>query len=1230
MKNGIAIIAFALLLLSTVPTGNAATAAACSSYGEACSATLNGCCSGLKCDDGNGASHKCTQQDMVCDINPSIWTPTSAPAQLSGTGLNVTESVKQLQNGGGLVGGSGVYQVGWFNNWQTAGLIGVMIAIFLIALAAMVGHSFNMPEVKAFVDTELMQALVSVLLIVGMMGLISFFDEAARISIVNIGTISCAATGEPCYVTVARQYLQSYYDIGSQYASSALSDSVRYQNFANQGRSIQANLWWLGFAGVNFRLKAGLSIEAERAGAVFETMSKLLASIYAQLYFIDVISYGIAPILLLLGILLRTFFFTRKLGGLLLAIALALFIAYPLTYALSWYTLQVNLYGDRITQSEQNCPSECTMKPPAAFYISTDASGDGHLAYFNQVSDLATAGITKSNFATGDINNNGAAAYPGLVACTDMATLPDGTTSPPPTIANQCGGCPDYCREVPTPNQYPECRSAACSICDPGCKIMRLRTNDPGNTEDSCAVQCPTSACPMNCRTTLPVENKCYAQNVPTNTGTVVKANLSVSCGGCSISCLGTPKDCSSYTTGSSCTSSGCTWSGSSCSGQAAACATLQDQSVCQSSGCKYTGPCPNWCLLRKQSPDGTISLVYNSDPACANNPSCLPPSMSVTLTTGTPPLTTTNSYSGTCSDQCTYITEVGSDTNCKTQCTDAGVSCPEPCRVVTDPSVGFPPYDPEGFNSSICRSSKYLAACTKCPDICKVAIPPDPRYDTTQQPPSCAPYPASPALPLACTSCPDYCRFTKFDFIPGISNTVRTDATSNPPNTPAQTHGDDCTGANVKCSASDCDKNTCQLTGVYPLNGSSSTAPPVCRPYAGAGGDSPSTDMALCHQCPEECRTTPNSNDPKCSGLYGAGGACSDNCPAYCKVAQGNSPPICSEYIGYGAKDGVQQCWAQDIPNAKDCWNIGPDSGRCSSTAGCKFGTPSKCFGPSVCTSDPLVEYAKAACEQKGSEGCMWKQVGDPSIPIDYRDIPAQTTEYTDRTLCKQCPENCRLGSTDSSCGQQNNNNYLGQNDAYVDCSVSSCPLSCRVQVPPPVSNPPNGCNAFIPFNTPGFGCPVLCRRGDSSSNPSNTPLPSGNGNYCQTSPYGAACSPYDPGTGVGLTSGCTFADAPAQVCGGCFSCPVDCVYKPAVRSDCVEVCTDSQLGDLPQIDQGALLKSLPGARGRTDVRNAGIFMLPALVLPLFNIVVIIAFIRVFSPTLGGDIEIPGLSRIL
>ena len=205
-----------------------------------------------------------------------------------------------------------------------------------------------------------------------------------------------------------------------------------------------------------------------------------------------------------------------------------------------------------------------------------------------------------------------------------------------------------------------------------------------------------------------------------------------------------------------------------------------------------------------------------------------------------------------------------------------------------------------------------------------------------------------------------------------------------------------------------------------------------------------------------------------------------------------------------------------------------------------------------------------------------------------------------------------------------------MGQNDAYVDCSVSSCPLSCRVQVPPPVSNPPNGCNAFIPFNTPGFGCPVLCRRGDSSSNPSNTPLPSGNGNYCQTSPYGAACSPYDPGTGVGLTSGCTFADAPAQVCGGCFSCPVDCVYKPAVRSDCVEVCTDSQLGDLPQIDQGALLKSLPGARGRTDVRNAGIFMLPALVLPLFNIVVIIAFIRVFSPTLGGDIEIPGLSRIL
>jgi hypothetical protein len=38
---------------------------------------------------------------------------------------------------------------------------------------------------------------------------------------------------------------------------------------------------------------------------------------------------------------------------------------------------------------------------------------------------------------------------------------------------------------------------------------------------------------------------------------------------------------------------------------------------------------------------------------------------------------------------------------------------------------------------------------------------------------------------------------------------------------------------------------------------------------------------------------------------------------------------------------------------------------------------------------------------------------------------------------------------------------------------------------------------------------------------------------------------------------------------------------------------------------------------------------MLPAYVLPLFNIVATLVFIKGLSTILGGDIEIPGISKV-
>ena len=141
--------------------------------------------------------------------------------------------------------------------------------------------------------------------------------------------------------------------------------------------------------------------------------------------------------------MLRTFFFTRKLGGLMLAIAISLFIIYPLTFAFAWYTLNVTVYGERTyAASDPYCPAECTARYPVAFFINTTTGG---IEPFETTQAVQLSGINNSNWNTGNVNADPAIEFPGLVACRDLSSI--GITIAP----NQCPNCPDYCRSVPLP-----------------------------------------------------------------------------------------------------------------------------------------------------------------------------------------------------------------------------------------------------------------------------------------------------------------------------------------------------------------------------------------------------------------------------------------------------------------------------------------------------------------------------------------------------------------------------------------------------------------------------------------------------------------------------------------------------------------------------------------------------------------------------------------------------------
>ncbi len=1153
----------------------------CVPYDEDCSS--DACCDGLVCQSFatlTGTVQKCTQPPGICSNMPDTYVEPESSASETYVG-GPKEKIEELEAGAGVVKGTtGVYSVGWFSDWKAAGLIGVAIAIIIISVAAMIGHGFNMPEVKAFVDTELMQAVVSVLLIISLIGLVVFFDQAARMAIeVQDLPVSCIDS-EPCYITSARHYLTTLYDSADQYAGSSLSEGISKQRAASLGVHTQFNFWFLLFAGANIRPNAGLTIGAERASSVFETASKLMASLYSQKYFIDIIAFGIAPIFLLLGILLRTFFFTRKLGGLLLAIAISLFFIYPLTYAFSWYTLNVTVYGERMfANPDPYCPQECTATFPVAFYTE---KGTGKLIQFESIQKIIRAGITDANWDTGGPNGE----FPGLVACTDLSRIDinvltgfesgtgdisgskltdssktwpvnkyqgytlevNGKTYPitsnkkdtlefeggpiVPALTNaaydikgiSCSGCPDYCREVPFPASLPGCDIEKCAECNAGCKIIRQRFD--------CESEC-LSTCGPECRTTLPVEDKCYFADENKGSLDIEPADLGVSCAGCK--------------------------------------------------------QCPTWCKILIDKGSGTYEQYYSNEPAC-DIPACKPPAPAGT---------------GTCPLQCLYITEIGATDQCESACTTNNVVCPKECRVKELASFVTPiDYDTLDTIPDHCEKDPDVTeACASCPDACKVEIPlPQDNYLT------CAAYPHSDPSEK-CIDCPVYCRHSNYQFItvPGFSNAPmaggvpevceqgiagRLDCSAlacnnacksleepplcreydSTPTAPAEY----CKGCPAKARmllehaayfglakpyvGSECEdplcSNSCKPVLVVPaerqVRGAQTTI--ECRNYGNGPGE--------CSTCPINCRLK-NLNDEECNAL------CS-NCPDYCMAdasSYGNKGFVCSEFLGNGPLEpGVFQCY-------------GPPLGDCSDA--------NHQASPATCTADP-------------DENCVWAEKGSLTVPIEYRE-----DEYNDRSICKQCPENCRIKGYEGDCGVFDN-----EGQKYVDCREVSCPDACKAELPPESSV----CEAEHPFGLPCEQCPALCRRiGDT---PPGCPA--------------GFCSDYNPETGLGCTLECRVEDAPDYICEGCFDCPLDCTYYPAVRTDCADICSDEALTGPVNIGPDDFIKKLPGAQGATDVKSIGVLMVPALVLPLFNIVIVIAFIRVFSPVLGGDIQIPGLSKII
>ncbi|HSB47209.1 MAG TPA: hypothetical protein VLD37_04280 [Candidatus Bilamarchaeum sp.] len=395
-------------------------------------------------------------------------------------------------------------------NWQALALMGIFISIIIVAIAYMLGRGFEMPEITAWASTELVQVIVNAIIVASLMGVIAFIELtvigiAASSNINAPGCYGTAGNATSCLQDVTNFYLNDYATTAADGAKGVLKQNMDAAGMAGRRIGLYCLTIYCLQVGTTTTIAGHYILKSDMYAIVFEYYTNLLSTIEAQRFFVREICFKMGPVILAIGIVARTFFFTRKLGGLLMAIAVGVMFFFPGMYIFDWVTLDFALTGDKGLEDEvRSCPDECGALPPLAYLD----NGDG----------LITNTQVYSAFSDAD-KNTAKGIISGSIASATASTTNTSNPAYGKVVTSCYGGdwknCPSSCRELPYPTS-PECVNyttgvqATCASVPEACKVKRIVQNINTVEYDSC---------PASCKVVPPLKSDC-------NTGACLQSSL--------------------------------------------------------------------------------------------------------------------------------------------------------------------------------------------------------------------------------------------------------------------------------------------------------------------------------------------------------------------------------------------------------------------------------------------------------------------------------------------------------------------------------------------------------------------------------------------------------------------------------------------------------------------------------------------------------------------------------
>ncbi|MCP4647531.1 MAG: hypothetical protein GY852_07330 [bacterium] len=259
------------------------------------------------------------------------------------------------------------------DEWRIFSILFVMITVVIIAMMYPLSSALKMPSLKAWADVELGEAISSVLIVVFIIAVLVFVELVTQGIVMGLPDLNCQVADRFCPVTIANQYVQEYLDKSLAIYDDIFESAIKKGKLATMSFVLGTNYLVLLYLSLSLKLFPHFMIEVTTAGQEMQFLMGMRDALVFQQFILNHVSGTLAPMALMIGIIFRSFFMTRKLGGLLMAFGIGFLLVFPLSYALAMYTVQTTLYGTTTTGGDvanEFCTASCRQLPPNAYKTS--------------------------------------------------------------------------------------------------------------------------------------------------------------------------------------------------------------------------------------------------------------------------------------------------------------------------------------------------------------------------------------------------------------------------------------------------------------------------------------------------------------------------------------------------------------------------------------------------------------------------------------------------------------------------------------------------------------------------------------------------------------------------------------------------------------------------------------------------------------------------------------------